>query len=264
MLPSVATIHDMAAFLAWDSFGAVARAYMPATLLATCRNAHTLMIVSESSASDLHRIFPWTRGKTVVARHGLPTDARHMSEQLGCGMHAKDGIHRLLFLDGPNPRKRLDYCLQYLEARGWHNIELTVTGHTIDCRRRILRLLGRMPDQIKLVGRLERHKLLETLSITDVLLYPSDFEGFGFPLIEAMAFGTTVVSFPGNAEKEVGADCAVFAARHDLASLGRAIDMAIERARDHAWQQKLARHARSFTWDESARIHNEVLGNLIQ
>jgi glycosyltransferase involved in cell wall biosynthesis len=263
ILPSVATIHDMAALLAWRSFSPMGRAYMPATLFATCRNANILMVVSEATEADLHRLFPWTRKKTVVARHGLPSDARSLSEEIENRMHPVNGPIRLLFLDGANTRKRLDLSLLDLEIRGWSNFELTITGNPSAVRQRILKVLGRVPEQIKLVGRLERSLLLKTIASSDLLLYPSDFEGFGFPLIEAMAFGTSVVSFPGNAEKEVGGQCALFAEQPDQASLGRAIDIALERIRDVSWQQKLVRHGQSFTWNNSINVHNKILGELI-
>lgn len=120
-----------------------------------------------------------------------------------------------------------------------------------------------MPKEISLVGRLDRPILLETLAQADLLLYLSDFEGFGFPLIEAMAFGTTVVSFPGNAECEVGGEFAIFTEKPDLSSLNKALDQALERIRDLVWQDDLRQYALGFTWDDSIRIHREVLESIL-
>ena len=262
-LPSVATIHDMAAFLAWRSFGTVGKAYMPATLLATCINARTLLVISESSAADLNRLFPWTRKKTVIARHGLPSDARTAAKNLGTRNHPEEGPFQLIFLDGANHRKRLDVCLKIFEKRSWANVELKITGNPDKVRERIIRTLGHVPKNIALVGRLERSVLLSTLAKSDLLLYPSDFEGFGFPIIEAMAFGTTVVSFPGNAEREVGGECAVYSERPDEDSFAKAIDIAIERSRDQFWQDSISKHALSFTWDDSITTHQTILETLL-
>jgi glycosyltransferase involved in cell wall biosynthesis len=253
----------MAAFLAWRSFGCVARGYMPSTLFATSVNARKLMVVSEASEADLHRIFPWTRKKTIVARHGLPSDVREASERIGTGSHPDGGPFQLIFLDGANGRKRLDLCLKIFETRGWQGFHLKITGNAEACRKRVRDTIGRIPEQLEFVGRLDRPLLLQTLAESDVLLYPSDFEGFGFPLIEAMAFGTSVVSFPGNAEKEVGGEFAVFATRPDSDSLSVAIDASLERARDSSWQERLVRHALSFTWEDSVDVHRRVLGDMI-
>jgi glycosyltransferase involved in cell wall biosynthesis len=263
ILPSVATIHDMAAFLAWRSFGAVAKAYMPATLVATCRNAKSIIVISESSAADLNRIFPWTKKKTIIARHGLPSDVRLAAGVLGIRNHPDSGPYQMIFLDGANQRKRLDLCLRVLEKRRWHNVELKITGNPGKVSERIIRTLGHVPKEISLVGRLERSELLSTLAHSDLLLYPSDFEGFGFPLVESMAFGTSVVSFPGNAEREVGGDHAVFTDRPDEAALSVAIDTTLERVRDVSWQDAISRHALDFTWKDSVEIHQKTLEYLL-
>lgn len=261
-VPSVVTIHDMAAYLAWRSFGAVARVYMPATLLASSLHASRLLVVSESSADDMIRLFPWTKRRTVVARHGLPSDVRRRAMEIGIERHRKEGPFSLIFLDGANPRKRLDLCLHALEKLGWSNVELKITGNPERVSARIHSLLGRVPEGISLVGRLSRGDLLDALAGADLLLYPSDFEGFGFPLIESMAFGTSVVSLPGNAEREVGGQFAVYAVAPDAGALLDAIQTAMERCRDVAWQRSLMAHALSFTWDDSIRIHREVLQEL--
>lgn len=262
-LPAMVTIHDMAALLAWSSFGVVARAYMPATLFASCRNAKTIIAVSESSASDLCRLFPWARKRAVVARHGLPSDVRTRAIEVGIGQQRVDGPISAIFLDGANRRKRLDLCLLALEKYGWADIELRITGNADSVKERIRRVLGYVPRAISCVGRLERPILIDALAASDLLLYPSDFEGFGFPLIEAMAFGTTVVSFPGNAEKEIGGHYGIYSERSDASALLLSIQIALERIRDRAWQQSLVKHALSFNWDQSIAVHREALGRLI-
>jgi glycosyltransferase involved in cell wall biosynthesis len=261
-LPSLVTVHDMAAYLAWRSLGAVAKLYMPATLLSSSLNARKILVVSEASANDLHRLFPWTRKRTVVARHGLPSDVREKAIAVGVEKHRGEGPLLCIFLDGANPRKRLDLCLEAFERRGWLGIELCITGSPQKVAERVTRVLGRVPSEIHLPGRLERQILLDTLAASDILIYPSDFEGFGFPLIEAMAFGTSVVSFPGNAEREVGGDYAVYAATLDAAGLRAAVDVAAERCRDRAWQRSLIAHALSFHWEESIRVHRDAFAEL--
>lgn len=262
-LPSIVTIHDMAAYLAWRSFGTVARAYMPATLLASSIHAKRILVVSEASANDMNRLFPWTKARTIVARHGLPSDVRNKAAEVAIIRHRNDGPTSIIFLDGANPRKRLDLSLLALDLHGWKNLELTITGNPDAVKTRIIAALGHVPAGITCVGRLDRPELLDALAAADILLYPSDFEGFGFPLIEAMAFGTSVVSFPGNAEREVGGDFALYAKSPDPQSLLDAIYTALERARDPIWQRSLMHHALSFTWDDSIAIHRQELASLI-
>lgn len=262
-LPSLVTVHDMAAFFAWKSFSPLGKAYMPATLFASSLNARRIIVISEASANDLNRLFPWTKKRTVIARHGLPTDVRKRALQIGITRHRSDGPTSMIFLDGANPRKRLDLSLLALEKRGWLDTELTITGNPQAVEKKIMTVLGYLPSGIHCVGRLDRADLLDALASADMLLYPSNFEGFGFPILEAMAFGTSVVSFPGNAEREVGGEYAIFSARRDAQFLSQAIRTAEERCRDTSWQQALMKHALGFTWDDSIAVHRQELGNLV-
>lgn len=263
-LPSVVTLHDMAAFLAWKSFNWKAKLYMPLSLFSSSLHPRKIIAISESSAADLTRIFPWTKSRTIVARHGLPSDVRKRSAEIGSSRHSSDGSLSLIFLDGANQRKRLDLCLLALSRYGWDDISLKITGNPAAVESRVRATIGEIPKQIEFVGRLSRPDLLDELAASDILLYPSDFEGFGFPIIEAMAFGTSVVSFPGNAEKEVGGEFAIYADTTDSDGITRALKIAKERCRDSSEQANLMKHALSFTWDESAKVHEETFAEAFQ
>jgi glycosyltransferase involved in cell wall biosynthesis len=110
----------------------------------------------------------------------------------------------------------------------------------------------------ELRGYVEREELVHLYRGAACLVFPSRYEGFGLPVLEAMASGTPVVSAPDAAVREVAGDAAVYA-DGDLAA-------AVERAlgdRDRLAAAGVKR-ARAFTWEETARrtadVYREVLG----
>jgi glycosyltransferase involved in cell wall biosynthesis len=102
-------------------------------------------------------------------------------------------------------------------------------------------------------GYVGRDELLALYRGAACLVFPSRYEGFGLPVLEAMACGTPVAAAPDPAVREVAGDAAVYAEGGDLAgALARALDQ-----RERLSAAGVER-ARLFTWDETARLTAEV------
>jgi glycosyltransferase involved in cell wall biosynthesis len=261
-LPAVSTLHDLAGFLSPPDSGFLPRAYMNLSLRAMIARSSRLIAVSNATAADLARLVPKAAAKTIVARHGMPSDVRNKAPDLVKLKTDRDGMPvRYLFLDGANRRKRLDLCLGAFHKLGWKGRELRVTGNPSAVEGRIGRPEA---ENLHLLGRLSRDQLLEEIRDSDIVLYVSDFEGFGFPILEALPLKTTVVIFSGGAELEVGGNHVVVAPERTSDSLANAMREAEERCRDQAWMEAIRRHAHTFTWEESIRIHQQVFSEISQ
>jgi alpha-1,3-rhamnosyl/mannosyltransferase len=131
--------------------------------------------------------------------------------------------------------------------RGWHDRALDERLARDDARD--VRRLGYVPDA----------DLPALLSLAGVLAYPSLGEGYGLPVIEALACGTPTVTSDRGATAEVAGDAALLVDPEDPTALADALELALTRGpvRDRLAEAGPARAAR-FTWDEAAAATSRV------
>jgi glycosyltransferase involved in cell wall biosynthesis len=228
----------------------------------TVERARRFLCVSETTARQLVALYPETATRVRVARNGIDAafftpsgDAasRERTRQL----HAA-GQRFLLYLGTLEPRKNVEALVlacERLWARRRSRPDLVLAGgsgwKTAGLHRRIARSPFR--DKIHLTGYAPREAARELYRAAEVFVYPSLAEGFGLPVLEAMACGTPVVASTAEALREVGGDAALYAPPGDPAAIAAQIATALEdaEARRRMIAAGLARAA-LFTWEAAA------------
>jgi glycosyltransferase involved in cell wall biosynthesis len=232
--PLVVTVHDVAVFRHPGLFPRWTREYSRHIAPRVLRAAKRVLAVSEFTASELVEVLGIARDKIVVTPNAV--DA----------VFAPEGAHAVgeyaLAVGTLEPRKNLARAiaataqvgleLRVVGARGWGGVEAQ-GAH--------VRWLGELPDA----------ELAEQYRGARCLVYPSLYEGFGIPVLEAMACGTPVVTTQGGATEEVAGGAAVLVDPLDVESIAAGIREAVD-ARDALRDRGLVR-ARDFSWDETAR-----------
>jgi alpha-1,3-rhamnosyl/mannosyltransferase len=237
--PTVVTVHDLAVWRHPEAFGRWTRTYVPRIVPRVVRAARRVIAVSEFTASELERVLRVPRERIRVVRNGV--------DDVFTAEGARTDGDYVLALGTLEPRKNL---ARTVDAAGRLGVELRIAGAPgwggVDVRGAHVTWLGRVDDS----------ELATLLRGARCLVYPSLYEGFGIPVLEAMACGTPVVTSRGGATEEVAGGAAVLVDPLDSADIAAGIERA-ERDHDALSKAGLAR-ARAFTWDETARVTQAV------
>ncbi|HEY5100471.1 MAG TPA: glycosyltransferase family 1 protein [Gaiellaceae bacterium] len=234
-VPLVVTVHDLAVFRHPDAFPPWTRTYSRVVVPRVVRAARIIAAVSEFTAGELERLLRVPRERIRV----VPNAADATFTDVG---PREEGDY-VLAVGTLEPRKnlartiaaaqRLGVELRVAGARGWGGVEARGDG---------VRWEGEVGDEQ--LARLYRGALC--------VVYPSLYEGFGIPVLEAMACGAPVVTSRGGATDEVAGGAAVLVDPHDVSSIAAGIEQAIAR-RDELRAAGL-RRASAYSWDASARL----------
>jgi glycosyltransferase involved in cell wall biosynthesis len=240
-VPVVVTVHDLAVLRHPGTFNQWTRRYSRLAVPRVARAARRVIAVSD-----------FTR-REIVDLLGVPAERISVIPNAVGDPFAPDGPAAegdyVLAVGTLEPRKnlavaqqaadRLGVELRVVGARGWGDVQ--VDGW-----------LGRVADE----------ELARLYRGARCLVYPSLYEGFGIPVLEAMACGTPVVTSTGGATEEVAGSAAVLVDPHDPVVIASGIEEAAAR-RDELRTRGLERAAQ-FTWErvaaETWAVYEEAVG----
>jgi glycosyltransferase involved in cell wall biosynthesis len=264
-VPAVVTVHDLTALLLPETHRLKVRLSIFPFLAASLEQAARVVAISEATAADLRFHFPACAPRLRVVPNGVdsamrpapPAEVAKIRAELGC----PDGY--LLYAGTLEPRKNLPLLLDAWEAlardepatpplllagdRGWRNARLLA-------RVEALRPLG-----LRHLGHLDRDALVRLFQGARLFVYPSLYEGFGLPPLEAMACGVPVVAAAAASLPEVVGDAGLLVPPHEPAALASALRRLLS---DPAFATDLAHRGQAraalFTWPRAARAMEQI------
>jgi glycosyltransferase involved in cell wall biosynthesis len=237
--PAVVTVQD----LSWERdpsvFGAWDLLTFKVFVRRAVRKARFVVAISERTKRDLIELYGTQPEKIVVTPLAPDPDFVPAAEH--------DSF--LLFVSAIEPRKQ---PLDAIDAANAVGRKLVVVGPEKDAE--LAAELRRRGADVR--GYVPKGELVSLYQRAACLVFPSRYEGFGLPVVEAMACGTPVVAAPETALQEVAADAAIF-----TSDLAEGVRRALAE-RDRLSAAGLER-AKSFTWLETARATAAVYRRVI-
>jgi len=222
-------------------------------LWVSAHRSHRLIAVSEATRADLLSFYRIPAERVTVVHHGVEPAFSHLGRSatetyLLCvsTLHPHKNVTRLIRAYG---RKKRDFRLILAGMRGFHT-------------RAIEALIAEMglQDAVQVTGWVSRDDLYELYARARAFIYPSTFEGFGMPVLEALAAGIPTACSDIPPLREVAGDATLFFDPLDEDAIAAAIERVMI---DHSLRERLAQagpeRARPFTWKRSAEQTLEAL-----
>lgn len=265
----VATIHDLAPFHVRGKYDWKRMIYGRVIVKRLARRQEAIMAVSENTARDLEKFFGLGRDRVTVVWNGID----HARFQPGDAAMAKAGVAQRWGLDRPfflyvsrleHPGKnhvRLIEAFDQFKAATGSNWLLALGGsdwHGAEAIHAAAKS-ARTSADIRFLGFVDDPSLPELYRASDAFVYPSLFEGFGFPPIEAMACGCPVISSARGSLREVVADAAEIVEPESVTDIAGALTrLATEAPRRNRLVATGFKNAQRFRWDRCAAETLEI------
>lgn len=263
---SVVTFHDMTFFLYPQLHTFWKRSFFPLAIRASARKADALIAISESSRQDAIRLLNIPSKKIFTTQLGVDPSFRPISD-----LNEKRRVAEkydlpekfILYVGLVEPRKNLpilihaykklvdngvNHNLVLVGRYGWRFEEVL---HQIDALR--------LEDKILLAGYVSQADLPLVYNLSSLFVYPTIYEGFGLPALEAMACGIPVITTEVSSLPEIVGEAGVLVPANDQQALYKAINKVLQDPELHRdLTNKGLKRAAKFSWQQTAQLTMQV------
>lgn len=259
-IPFVVTVYDLTFMRYPEALSRSRRFYLQLFTRQTCQRAACVIAISESTAQDIENLLEIPREKIIVAVPGVSQEFRPLDPDQVAAFRRDRGLAArfLLHVGTLEPRKNLSLLLRAYAAlpntlrkevhlvlaggKGWdyEGIFTTIQDY-------------RLTDTVHFPGYVAQEELPLWYNAAEALVYPSLFEGWGLPVVEAMACGCPTLVSDISSLPEAAGGTGLRLPPHDISAWTDGLQLAItdQRWRDISRQAGMIR-AKQFTWQATA------------
>lgn len=248
----VLTVHDLAFVHEPAHFTPRGNRFFRRGLELALEDADIVVCPSEATLADcLAQGFKRDRLRVVP----LGVDLRRASEEEVIRVKAKHGLDKpyVLWVGTIEPRKNLPGLAKAFASLERSDVGLVLVGPS-GWNEDVDAAMAPISDRVRVLGSVDRKELSALYAGATVFCFPSLLEGFGFPVLEAMAQSTPVVTSRGTSTEEISGDAALLVDPRDPATIAEALQRMLD---DEALRDRLgaagAKRAEAFTWERTAQ-----------
>jgi len=271
-VPTVVTVHDLFPVVhpEWTSDFLIDM--WERILRPGMERVDKVLAVSQNTKKDLVERWSVPEEKIVVTHEGVDREIfRPLAKERSAEMIERFGLpERFVLTIGPfdswcDPSNIVRAVGRLPKAL--KDVGLVFAGQPGSCAGEVKRLAAQsgLAERCIWTGYVEQTELVALYNRADVLVYPSFYEGFGLPVLEAMACGTAVVTSDAASLPEVAGDAGLLVDPGDVEALFDALRrLLVDRSYREDLEGRGIERAKAFTWMETARktlaVYQEVLG----
>ncbi len=252
-VPSVVTIHDLIFLRFPEWYNPIDRKIYCRKAKFSCRNADRVIAISEQTRSDIVHYLKIPEEKIDVVYQGCDPDFyEQWDETKKQNLAQKYQLPEsyILYIGTIEPRKNL---LQVIKARHRGNLDipLMVIGRSTPYIKQIQEYIAEHAlENITFLQNVPNEDLPGIYQMADAFVYPSRFEGFGIPILEALFSRTPVITSSGGCFKEAGGNSSMYVDPDDTDEMVHAIRLVLEDEKLRSeMQEKGYEHAQKFKED---------------
>jgi len=256
---SVVCVHDMMYHLFPEDWAFFECLYMKYGVNILTRRAQRIVTVSEAARKDFLEFVSFDPKRIDVIHHGVPRDCMPASKTVSpLSIHEKKIPKSfVLYIGGNHPRKNARFILETfgrLSKKIPHSLVSVGSDFGKDRHWMESELASKLQDRFIHLGLVSREQLVTLLQHADIFTFPSLYEGFGLPLLEAMACGCPVICFDTSAMPEVVGDAGtlVTPGNHEE-MVEKIISLVSHEERRTDLINKGLERSKAFSWNKSAK-----------
>lgn len=256
--PAIITVYDLSFMHFPEAFPGLQRWYLTNQTRRSCQQAQRIITISESGRQDIHRFFNIPLDLIDVVYPGVDSQYRPLPKADVADFRQRKGIPDkfLLHVGTLQPRKNIPILLKalaYMKQPDLHLFLVGGKGWLFEAIFQQVADLG-LQDQVHFTGYVPDEDLPFWYNAATLLVFPSLYEGFGMPVVEAMACGTAVACAHTSSLPEAAGNAALLFDPHNPQELAERITAVLHNpAQIATMQTEGCQQAEKFSWQRSGQ-----------